>query len=284
MLKLSDNEYLQLDRELIKLIEKKIGELEIDYEKIAAAILPGLKKMASGGLGAVAKATKGFFVSVGSLISFFSLLIFVGIISFYLIIDWEKIMPLIRKMIPPKHRERTIDILGKIDNAMGGFLRGQLTVSAIVGSLFAVGLFCLGFIGFPALLNYCLLIGTVAAIGGFIPYLGPLIGVMPAILIVLLTPEKPWTIKLITLTAVLLLFGLIQAVEGFVLQPRIVGRGAGLHPLVVMFALIFGSQFGIGGMIIAVPLASMIRVLTFEFYWLPIKRRDAALNGGSDSG
>lgn len=271
LLKLSQNEYLQIDKELIRVIEKKILDFEIDYEMIITSLIPGLK----GGIGAVAKATKGFFSGVGSVIGFFSFLVFVGIISFYLIADWEKIRPLIRKMIPPRHRERTFDILDKIDNAMGGFLRGQLTVSAIVGFLFATGLFFMGFIGFPALRNYCILIGSAAAVGGFVPYLGPLIGVTPAVLIVLLTPDTVWITKLITLLAVLILFGAIQAIEGFILQPRIVGRGAGLHPLAVMFALIFGAQFGIGGMIIAVPLASIIRVLVLEFYWLPIERRES---------
>ncbi|MDM8550568.1 AI-2E family transporter [Desulfobacterales bacterium HSG2] len=275
LIKLSQNEYLQIDEGLIKVIENKIREIKVDYEKIAAELLPGLKKMASGGIGAVATVTKGLFSSVGSVVGFFSFLIFVGIISFYLIIEWEKIRPLIRKMIPPEHRERAFQILDKIDNAMGGFLRGQLTVSAIVGTLFAVGLFFMGFIGFPALRNYCVLIGTAAAIGGFIPYLGPLIGVTPAILIVVLTRGTPWDTKLFTLIAVLLLFGAIQAVEGFVLQPKIVGRGAGLHPLAVMFALLLGAQFGIGGMIIAVPLASIIRVLILEFYWIPLERREA---------
>lgn len=283
LIKLSKNEYLQIDEGLIKVIENKIRAIEVDYEKIAAELLPGLRKMASGGIGAVTKAAKGLFSSVGSVVGFFSFLIFVGIISFYLIVDWEKIRPLIRKMIPPGHRERTFQIWDKIDNAMGGFLRGQLTVSAIVGILFAVGLFFLGFIGFPALRNYCILIGTAAAVGGFIPYLGPLIGVTPAILIVLLTHGTPWDTKLFTLIAVLILFGAIQAIEGFVLQPKIVGQGAGLHPLVVIFALLLGSQFGIGGMIIAVPLASIIRVLILEFYWLPLERREAESDENANS-
>ncbi len=276
--RLSENKYFQIDDELISIIGENIREMEVDYEKIAGWLLPGLKKVASGGFGAVAKATKGIFTSVSSVIGFFSFLMFVGIINFYLIVDWEKIRPTIRKMVPPGYRERVFDVLDKIDNAMGGFLRGQLTVSAIVGTMFAAGLFFMGFIGFPALRNYCILIGTAAAIGGFIPYLGPLIGVTPAVIIVLLTQGAPWSTKMITLISVLILFGTIQAIEGFILQPKIVGRGAGLHPLVVMFALIFGAQFGIGGMIIAVPLASVIRVLVLEFYWLPIERREAELN------
>ncbi len=267
LIRLSKNEYLQVDADLVRFIETKIREVELDYEKIAAYLLPGLKKMASGGIEAVGIATKGIFSSLGSVAGFFSFLTLVGIINFYLIVDWEKIMPLIRKMIPPSYRSRTFDVLGKIDIAVGGFLRGQLTVSAIVGTCFALGLFIMGFTGFPALRNYCILIGSAAAAGGFVPYLGPLIGVTPAILIILLAGEVTWSAKLIALTAALALFGVIQAVEGFILQPKIVGKGAGLHPLVVMFALIFGSQFGIGGMIIAVPMASILRVLIREFYW-----------------
>jgi predicted PurR-regulated permease PerM len=210
-------------------------------------------------------------------VGFFSFVIFVGIINFYLIVDWEKIGPLIRKMVPPHRRERFFEVLQKIDLAMGGFLRGQMTVSALVGSMFAAGLFGISLMGFPALRNYCLLIGTAAAIGGFTPYLGPIIGLTPAVLILLLTMGVDWSTKLLTLALLLALFSLIQAIEGFVLQPRIVGKGAGLHPLVVLFALILGAQFGIGGMIAAVPLASVVRVLILEFYWLPVERREAML-------
>lgn len=275
LVKLSENKHLQLDAELIGIIQRKIMEIQIDYEKIIAAVLPGLKRMATGGFGAVGAATKSIFSGVSTVVGFFSFLVFVGIINFYIIVDWEGISPLIRKMVHPRHRDRVFDVMDKIDNAVGGFLRGQLTVSVIVGTMFAIGLFCMGFIGFPALRNYCILIGTAAAIGGFIPYLGALIGVAPAILIVILTGGIPWGTKIVTLIAVLGLFSLIQAIEGFVLQPKIVGKGAGLHPLLVMFALIFGAQFGIGGMIVAVPLASVMRVLAHEFYWLPVMRREA---------
>lgn len=273
---LSENQHLQIDDELIRTIQEKIKEIEVDYEKIVGGLLPALQKVASGSFKAVGEVAKGIFSGVGSVIGFFSFLIFIGIINFYLILDWERIGPLIRKMVPPRHRESVFDILGKIDVAVGGFLRGQLTVSAIVGTLFAVGLFTIGFFGFPALRNYCILIGTAAAIGGFIPYLGAIIGVTPAIIILLLTGGVSWSTKMFTLLGVLGLFSVIQAVEGFILQPKIVGKGAGLHPLVVMLALIVGAQFGIGGMIVAVPAAGIIRVLIREFYWLPIERRETA--------
>jgi len=275
--KLSENKYLQVDEGLVEAIQNQIKEIEVDYQKVAGSLLPALQKMASGGFKAAGGVAKGIFSGVGSVIGFLSFLIFIGIVNFYLILDWEKIGPLIRKMIPPQYRVGVFDVLGKIDIAVGGFLRGQLTVSAIVGTSFAVGLFFISFLGFPGLRNYCILIGAAAAIGGFIPYLGAMIGVTPAILIALLTVGVPWSTKIITLIGVLGLFSLIQAIEGFVLQPKIVGKGAGLHPLVVMLALIAGAQFGIGGMIIAVPIASIVRVLIREFYWFPIERREAAL-------
>lgn len=271
------NRHIQIDMELIETLEKRFRDIQVDYESVLESVLPGLKRVATGGLQAMGKATAGIFSGLSSFFAFFSFLMFVGIIAFYFIVDWEKIGPFLRKIVPPAHRDRTFDIMRKVDIAVGGFLRGQLTVSVIVGASFAVGLFMLGFAGFAGLRNYCLLIGTAAAIGGFIPYLGPIIGVTPAILIVLFTGGPSWTIKLITLLTVLGLFAAIQAVEGFVLQPKIVGKGAGLHPLAVMLALLAGAQFGIGGMIIAVPLASVIRVLVLEFYWLPVLKRESEL-------
>ncbi len=275
--RLSQRAPFQVDDALVQSIQNYILSLEISFEKLAGLLLPGLKTMATEGFETVGQATRGFFSGIGSVVGFFSFLIFVGIINFYLIVDWEKIGPLIRKMVPPHRRERFFEVLQKIDLAMGGFLRGQLTVSALVGTMFAAGLFGISLMGFPALRNYCLLIGTAAAIGGFIPYLGPIIGLTPAVLILLLTMGVDWSTKLLTLALLLGLFSLIQAIEGFVLQPRIVGKGAGLHPLVVLFALILGAQFGIGGMIAAVPLASVVRVLILEFYWLPVERREAML-------
>jgi predicted PurR-regulated permease PerM len=270
--KLAENPYIKLDRDLIDTLRQKIQDIQMDYEKIVAMVVPGLKRLASGGFEAVGMATRSIFSGVGSVIGFFSFIAFVGIINFYLIIDWEKIPRIVRKMVPLKMRDRAFDILDKIDRAVGGFLRGQLTVSIIVGSLFATGLFIMGFMGFPTLRNYSVLIGTAAAIGGFIPYLGAIIGVAPAILIILFTGVS-WASKLIALVVVVGLFSAIQAIEGFILQPRIVGRGAGLHPLVVMLALITGAQFGIGGMILAVPLASILRVIVLEFYWKPLLHR-----------
>ncbi len=272
------NKYIKIDAAVIESWQTAIMQAEPDYSKVAKTLLPGLENTANYGIQTVEAATRGVVSGLNAAFGLGSFFTFVVIITFYMVVDWEKIGPMVKKVIPPKFRERFFDVLDKVDEAMGGFLRGQLTVAIIVGVLFAVGLFFMSFMGFPALRNYCILIGTAAAIGGFIPYLGALIGVTPAILIVLLTGGGiPWNVKITSLIGVLLIFGGIQAIEGVVLQPRIVGKSAGLHPLVVMLSLIAGAQFGIGGMIVAVPLASVIRVLVLEFFWLPIEAREEQL-------
>jgi predicted PurR-regulated permease PerM len=275
--KLSGNKHFQVDAELIQALQNKLKEIHVDYEKIIASLLPTIQKLASGGFGAVGGVARNLFSGAWWVVGFLSFLVFVGFISFYMILDWERIGPLIRKMVPPRHRGQVFDILAKIDIAVGGFLRGRLIVAAIVGSSFAIGLFCLGFFGFPALRNYCILIGAGAGVAGFIPYLGSVIGVAPAIMIVLFTEGLGGDTKVLALIAVLALFALIQTVEGFILHPKILGKGAGLHPIVVLLALIAGAQFGIGGLIIAVPAASIIRVLFRELYWLPIERQESLL-------
>jgi predicted PurR-regulated permease PerM len=116
--------------------------------------------------------------------------------------------------------------------------------------------------------QYALLIGFVAGAANFIPYLGPLMGEIPAILYVLLSNnyEGPKE-KLLYTGLVIGLFALIQTLDGFVFQPKIVGKSAQLHPVVVILALVVGGQFGIMGMIVAVPTACILRVLIKEFYW-----------------
>jgi predicted PurR-regulated permease PerM len=221
-----------------------------------------LQELASGEFEKAGQVAKGIFTGIGSAIGFFTSLIFIAIINFYLILDWDRIGSVLREIVPHQYREQTFDILDKIDSAVGGFLRGQLIVAVIVGGSFAAGLFFIGLIGFPALRNYCVLIGTLAGIGGFVPYWGPIVVITPAILIVLLTGGVVWGTKIATLAALIGLFSMIQAVEGFVLQPKIVGKGAGLHPLAVLFALVVGARFSIVGIS-----AAIIRVLFIELYW-----------------
>ena len=273
--RLSEKGYFGIGPEFFQKIRDFIQNIDLDYGDLAAWLLPTLRRIASGGVEAATGVARQVLRGAASVRGALAFLAFIGIINFYLILDWEKVGPLIHRMIPGRHRPRAVDLLEKMDRSVGGFLRGQLTVAAIVGASFAGALLVLGAFGFPVLRNYAVLIGTAAGLGGFVPYLGSVVGVLPAILIILLSTGADWSVKAPVLGVLLVFFAALQAVEGYVLQPRIVGKNAGLHPLLVMLALVVGYRFGLGGMIIAIPAAGVPRVLVREFYWRPyVEERD----------
>jgi predicted PurR-regulated permease PerM len=173
-----------------------------------------------------------------------------------------------------------MDILGKVDEAVGGFLRGQLIAAAIVGVLTAVGLAAIG------MWRYALLVGVVAGVGHLIPYLGPVLGATPALLWSFLAPSHTtWGERFLYAGLVIALFVVIELVDGFFSQPRIVGKKSHLHPLVVIAALVIGAQFGITGIVLAVPSAAIARVLIKELWWNEhVARKKAAWRGGRDAG
>jgi len=139
---LSETLNARMDSNAFLMVQNWLEDIEIDFEKIFSSVLPGLKQFATGGMHAMGQTAKGIVSGAGAVIGFFTFIVFVGIIHFYLILDWEKIPPLIQKIVPYKHRDKLFDIMDKMDAAMGGFLRGQLTVSAIVGGDVCTGAFC----------------------------------------------------------------------------------------------------------------------------------------------
>jgi predicted PurR-regulated permease PerM len=218
---------------------------------------PGLTQKGFRAVGGVAQALGSVFSGVtGFLASVFLALI----IAFYYLLEFDAIPGLLRDALPPSIEDRTLDILNKLDVAVGGFLRGQIIVCSLVALLATVGLSCIG------MYKYALLVGIVAGGANFIPYLGPTMGAMPAVLWALLAHDS-WPDRLLYLGLVVGLFVLIQTLDGLVFQPRIVGKSSNLHPVVVMIALVIGGQFGVGGMILAVPLACIGRVLFKELWW-----------------
>lgn len=211
---------------------------------------------------------------------------FIFLVNVYLLMDFSKVRRVLEIMIPSRYQPRTFEVLAKVDEAVGGFLRGMLIDAFLVGLIQFLGLYFLG------LKQYALLLGIVAGIGNFIPYLGPVAGGVPAILYVLFSGNYPADQRSFYLVMVTGLLVLVQTLEGFVFQPKIVGKNAQLSPIVVLFALAFGANFGIFGMVVAVPLACIGRILVKELYWDGRvarweQRRAAALEeskaGGSES-
>ncbi len=182
--------------------------------------------------------------------------------TWWYLMDMHKIPGIIRRVLPGRHPERTWDILLKANHSVGGFLRGQLIACIGVGLMTMVVMFLVG----PK--DYAILIGILAGSVHFIPYLGPAVGLTPGLLWAIFTPElKTWDDRSFHLIMISGGFGLIQAIDGFVFQPFIVGAHAALHPIAVMLALVVGAQFGLTGMILAVPFAAALKVVFVEVYW-----------------
>ncbi len=175
-------------------------------------------------------------------------IIITPIITLYYLKDKDKILKALTEDIPKSGVTKMKEFGKDMDKVLGGFIKGQLTIAAFVGVLTGVGCF---FIGVP----YALTIGLVAGITNIIPYFGPWLGgILPVILGFMERPLMAlWVIILIVV---------IQQIEAAFLSPQIMSHSVGLHPLLVMFSvLFFGSMFGIIGMIIGVPLMGILKIL-----------------------
>jgi predicted PurR-regulated permease PerM len=186
-----------------------------------------------------------------ALISIFSLVVVTPVVAFYLICDWPRIVVTVDRCIPVPHRETVHEIMRDIDTAMSGFVRGQTGVCLLLGSYYALALTLVG-------LNFGLLIGLIAGLITFIPYVGSMTGLVLSVTVAVAQfwPDGRWIL------VVLSIFLVGQFIEGYILAPKMVGENVGLHPVWLMFAIFaFGYLFGFVGLLVAVPLAAAMGVL-----------------------
>ncbi|MBV9270009.1 MAG: AI-2E family transporter [Candidatus Eremiobacteraeota bacterium] len=184
-----------------------------------------------------------------SAFSIMALFIIVPIVTLYILMDRERLREEFIGRVPPASRAKVLKIQHEINVVLGGYIRGQLLVAAIVGVLIALMLSLLH-------VRYAVLIGAVAGVLEIIPYAGAVAGAIPGVLIALLTNGP--------INAVLVIVGFvaINQIEGHVLAPLVVGESVGVRPLTVILALFIGAELaGIGGMLVAVPIAGIIKVL-----------------------
>ncbi|MEO7071458.1 MAG: AI-2E family transporter [Rhodanobacter sp.] len=177
-------------------------------------------------------------------------LVLVPVVAFYLLRDWDRLVATIDRMLP-RSIQPTIAHLGRESDAiLGAFVRGQLLVMLALGAFYGTGLALMGLSVGP-------LIGMVAGLLSFVPYLGFIIGFVAAI-VAALVQFGDWTHVLLVCGV----FGLGQMLEGYVLVPKLVGDKIGLHPVAVIFAVMAGGYlFGFLGVLLALPAASVIVVL-----------------------
>lgn len=187
-----------------------------------------------------------------ALLSIISLLVVMPVVAFYMLLDWDKMLVTVDNCLPRQHRETVHQLAHEIDRAVAGFIRGQAMVCLILGLFYAVGLTLIG-------LNFGLLIGLLAGFISFIPFVGSLTGLLLAVCVALVQFWPDW----IMVAGVICVFAVGQFIEGNILSPKLVGRSVGLHPVWLMFSLFaFGYLMGFVGLLVAVPLAAAIGVLT----------------------
>jgi len=176
----------------------------------------------------------------------------VPVVTFYMLLDWDRMVAVIDSWLPRDHADVLRDLASEVDRVLAGFVRGQITVSAILGTYYALALAMVG-------LQFGLVVGLIAGLISFIPYIGAVVGGSLAMGLALFQFwNEPWWIGV-----VLAIFVVGQMVEGNFLTPKLVGGSVGLHPVWLMFALsVSGTLFGFVGMLVAVPAAATIGVFS----------------------
>jgi predicted PurR-regulated permease PerM len=182
--------------------------------------------------------------------------IIVPLMTAYLLLDLEHLQRTLSAIVPPRHWRATVGLLSDVDAVVGGFIRGQLLVALSVGVLITIALLALH-------VRYAFILGIVAAIGDLVPYVGAILAFLPAFAIA-------WSTNgLVNALLVLAAFVVIFEAEGHLLAPNIVSKTVRLSPFVVLLALLVGGELGgIFGLLVAIPIAGILRVVGMRVFGL----------------
>lgn len=190
--------------------------------------------------------------SAGSIISAVAFTLIVPVVAFYLLLDWDRLVAEVDDLLPREHAPTLRQLAREIDARLAAFVRGQGSVCLILGTYYALALVVVG-------LQFGVAVGAVAGLVTFIPYVGAIVGGTLSIGLALYQfwPEPVW------IGVVAAIFAVGQFLEGNILTPKLVGSSVGLHPVWLLLALsVFGALFGFVGMLVAVPVAATLGVLT----------------------
>ena len=242
-LQIADYRTQFVDNEFIAWLNGVLGE--IDFEKWLSpetikgafeSLLPSVKGLVSG--------TWEFIAGV-----FVVFVVFLYVV--FILIDYEKINRGAREMIPPKYRELIEGILDDLESGMNRYFRGQSLVAFIVGVMFAIGF---KIVGLPMAITIGLFIGVL----NLVPYLQT-VGVVPVVLLCLVKGAEPGESFWWMLLGCFIVFVIVQGIQDLFIVPKIMGKAMGLNPAVILLSLsIWGSLLGIVGMIIALPITTLL--------------------------
>lgn len=198
----------------------------------------------------------------------------VPVVTFYFMRDWRGMLERVRELLPRPVEPLVSRLAAESDSVLGGFLRGQLSVMIALGIIYGTGLWLVG-------LDLGILIGLVAGLVSFVPYLGAAVGIGAALIACLVQFGVDWW----HLGLVLVVFGVGQTLESFVLTPWLVGDRIGMHPVAVIFALMAGGQlFGFLGLLLALPVAAVVMVVLRYVHQRYTQSRLYGADEGGDAG
>ncbi|TIX77828.1 MAG: AI-2E family transporter, partial [Mesorhizobium sp.] len=211
--------------------------LEEKFGVDANGLREGLNSLLTSGFGLLTTVFTSIWSSGVALVSVVSLFVVTPVVAFYMLLDWDRMVAIVDSWVPRDYVQTVRAIANDINTATAGFVRGQGTLCLVLGALYATGLTLTG-------LNFGILIGLFAGLISFIPYVGSLTGLVLAVGVAFVQFWPDWTM----VAAVAGVFFVGQFIEGNILQPRLVGKSVGLHPVWLMFSLFaFGALFGFVG-------------------------------------
>ncbi|MFH1539965.1 MAG: AI-2E family transporter [bacterium] len=221
-------------------------ELPPSVKEIPAAMGQNLQSVGGAVGKKVYNGIVGFFSQLPSVI-------IIPILVFYFLNDGHRIRRTFISYLPPAHRGAASDLLDRLNGALGGYIRGQVKLCLVMGVLSWIALAAVG-------VKYSLVFGTIAGVTEFIPYVGPILGIIGPLIFALFTS---W----VMVVKVLIVFVVLQVLESF-LAPRVMSGDVGMHPALILFILMAGGQVaGLAGMIAALPAAVVLKTL-IEFFYL----------------
>ena len=184
------------------------------------------------------------------LVAWIANMVLIPVVTFYLLRDWDVLMTRIDELLPRKVQPVISKLAKDSDEVLAAFLRGQFLVMLALGVVYSTGLWLID-------LKLALLIGMLAGLVSFVPYLGFIVGIVAASIAMLLQTQD-----LMQLIPIAIVFTIGQMLEGMLLTPLLVGDRIGLHPVAVIFAVLAGGQlFGFVGILLALPVAAVLAVL-----------------------
>jgi len=223
-----------------------VSGIDLDFAEIKASIKEHWTKAGGVAAGLVGTVSKSGLAIIGWVVN----IVLLPVLTFYILRDWDILTSRLLELMPRQSQSTVIKIARDSDSVLSAFLRGQLMVMLALGTIYSVGLSLIG-------MDFSLLIGLLAGIVSFVPYLGFIVGILVAGIAAMVQFQDAYQ-----LLPVLLVFGVGQLFESFLLTPVFVGDKIGLHPVAVIFAVMAGGQlFGFFGILLALPVAAVAMVL-----------------------